>query len=223
MIKLKFGKGNGKMQKLAGYLGIPKSHILTFDVPAGYTCAKANICKSYANRYTGKVTMVGTVLCYAAKSERYLPSVRRGRWFNYMALLGLGNDVKAIAEAIIANIAKQTEIVRIHSSGEFYSKAYFEAWVMVAKALPQIQFFGYTKHLEYALADKPNNFVLQYSFGGLDDDLYKTMIAEGRVIPTCKIGEYENQYPEKVVCGKDGEHEDYFAILNRESFVIMAH
>lgn len=223
MIKLKFGKGNGKMQKLAIFLGIPKNHILTFDIPAGYTCEKANICKSFANRFTGKVRMMGSVLCYAAKAERYLPSVRRSRWFNYMALLGLGNNVDEIAEALMANIGKYTEIVRIHSSGEFYSKAYFQAWVKVAEAMPKIQFFGYTKHLEYALADKPNNFVLQYSYGGLDDNDYRAMVAEGREIPTCKIGEFDGQYSEKVVCGEGGEHEDYLAILKRESFVIMAH
>lgn len=223
MIKLTLGSGNGKMKKLAEWLGIPYSHIKTFDLPAGYTCEKANICKSFANRKTGKIRQTGSVLCYASKAERYLPNVREARWQNYLKLLALGNDVEAIVEVLLENIGKYTEIVRVHSSGEFYSPMYFKAWLIVAEMLPKIKFFAYTKHLAYAIAEKPSNFKIQYSFGGLDDDKFNEMVKAGAQIPVCRIGEYKGQYEEEVVCGVGGEHEDFVKIFKNESFVIDAH
>lgn len=224
MTELKFGcGGNEKLNALAKFLGMPMSHILSFDIPAGFTCAKANICKSYAHRETGKIRQVGRILCYAAKGERYMPNVRNAHWFNYMVLLALGKDTDKIAELLASGMKKQTEIVRVHSSGDFYDKSYFLAWCKVAEQFPNIQFFGYTKHLEYAMYNKPSNFILQYSYGGLDDELYDDYIKQGVKIPAGFIGEYEGQYPHKVVCGDGGEHEDYLEILKGETFQIMEH
>jgi len=220
---LKFGKGNGKMIKLALYLGIPKAQILTFDIPAGFSCAKANICKSFANRKTGKIRQLGSVLCYASKGERYLPNVRKARWHNYDILLACGKNTTEIFNLLSDGINKSTKIVRIHSSGDFYSIEYFNAWIKVAQKFPNIKFFAYTKHLDYAMTKVSSNFKIQYSYGGLDDSRYKDFISKGFVIPTCFIGEYEGQYPHKVVCGKGGEHEDFFAIQKGEDFVIDAH
>ena len=223
MIKLKFGTGNEKLEALAVWLGIPKNHIVSFDIPAGYTCSKANICLSYANRKTGKIRQMSSVLCYAAKGERYLPNMRASRWHNYMGLLGCGVDVEGMVELLLNGIRKQTEIVRIHSGGDFYSLAYFQAWLIVAGLLPNVKFFGYTKHLEYATFKKPSNFILQYSFGGKDDAEYLELVKRGNKIPTCFIGQYEGQYPHKVICGEGGEHEDFFAIQKGEDFVINGH
>lgn len=224
MENLKFSAGgNEKLNALAVYLGIPMSSILAFDIPAGFTCGKADICLSYANRETGKIRQVGRILCYASKGERYLPRTRKARWFNYMLLLSLGTDTDSIADLLAKGIKRTTKIVRVHSSGDFYDKAYFKAWCKVASKYPNIQFFGYTKYLEYAVAEKPDNFILQYSFGGKDDSQYIELINRGYEIPAGFIGEYEGQYPHKVVCGDHAKHEDYLSILNGETFVIMEH
>jgi hypothetical protein len=221
---LKFGDRNQKLRRLATYMGIPFSQVVSFDIPAGFTCGKANICKTYANRFTGKLQRVGRVLCFAAKAENYLPSVRKARWDNYTALLACGTNAQAMADLILQGLPKRVKVVRIHSSGDFYAQAYFDAWIIVANALPNVTFFGYTKYLDYATAPKPANFSLQYSYGGLDDNALTEAKNNGANIPTCYIGEYEGQYTEKVVCGShEKAHEDFFEIVNGNSFVINVH
>ena len=62
--------------------------------------------------------------------------------------------------------------IRIHDSGDFFSREYFEAWVEIAKKTPWALFYAYTKEVsmtkEFTL---PDNFVLIYSMGGKQDEL----------------------------------------------------
>lgn len=215
---LKFSYGNSKINALAEYLGYKKREVVAFDLPAGYTCPAASICKTYANRFTGKMQKVGRVVCYAAKTECYAPSVRKMRWYNFSQLLECGKDIHKMAELIIASIPNGTKIIRIHSSGDFYSPEYFHAWRIAAIAFPEVVFFGYTKVLPYAEMKNPVNMFIQYSYGGkYDESLTKDT-------PTCYIGEYPNQYPYPVACADhSGAHEDYLAIVARKSFVINMH
>jgi hypothetical protein len=122
---------------------------------------------------------------------------------------------------IISSMPIKTKIVRIHSSGDFFSKEYFLAWCEVARINPNIIFFGYTKHLDFVIAERPNNFYLQYSFGSHDD----SRLSDYPNTPTCHVSEYNNQYPNlNTVCGsKDRSHEDYLAILEQKSFIIDMH
>lgn len=218
---LKLSKGNQKMKRLADFLGVPHSHIVAVDIPAGYTCEKAGICRTYAHRVTGKLRKVGRVVCFAARSESVFKEKRAANWHNYMELLAFGQDVEAIAAYIMASLNNRIEYVRIHSYGDYYSPAYFAAWCLVAERMPEVTFFGYTKHLAYALADKPDNFRVNYSYGSEDDPSFDALEVKP---PTCYIGEYEGQYPYRVVCGThETAHEDYVAIMNRETFVIGKH
>ena len=67
--------------------------------------------------------------------------------------------------------------VRVHDSGDFFSDAYLEAWVHIARCVPDVVFYAYTKEVtrfrrvlpEPDLA--PTNFLWVYSLGGLEDDL----------------------------------------------------
>ena len=219
---LKFSSRNSKLNMLARFMGVSLSKVITFDIPAGFSCRKANICKTFSHKVTGKLQRVGRVLCYAAKQENYLPCVRNLRWNNYTQLLACGNDVNMLYEIITSSLAKTTKVVRIHSSGDFYSKEYFQAWVFVARMNPNIKFYGYTKELDYVLAPKSDNFSLVYSFGGEDDTRFLALPAFA--CPACFIEEYDNQYPNyRLICGKGGEHEDFYAIQNNETFVLKIH
>lgn len=220
---LTFGYGNGKLNKLAKHLGVHKNQVVSFDIPAGFTCPKANICKTFSNRDTGKLTRVGHVMCYAAKVEGYAPSARRMRWRNFTELNAVGRNVQNIFALIVKSLPKKAVVVRIHSSGDFFCREYFMAWVGVAKQFPNVKFFAYTKILDYALYNHgmPNLFI-QYSYGSQDDTRWHSLEVKP---PTCFIGEYEGQYPNiPVVCGSDEtDHEDFFAIQRRETFVISIH
>lgn len=170
MSTLKFSKTNRKLRELGDYLGIPKSHVVGFDLPAGHTCPAAKICKSMANRETGKITdgKDCQFRCYAASIEAFSPSARDAHWHNFDALQGL--SIQGMASLISDSLPKRVEVVRIHASGDFFSKAYFLAWVEVAKMNPDIIFFGYTKMLPFVSMDMPDNMSLVYSYGGIFDD-----------------------------------------------------
>lgn len=52
---------------------------------------------------------------------------------------------------IIAEINSEKKIllaVRVHESGEFYSQEYINKWVTIAKQLPNIRFYAFTKRLK---------------------------------------------------------------------------
>lgn len=220
---LKFAVRNSKLNKLAKYLGLHYNQVVSFDLPAGWSCPKANICKTFSDRERGNLTKKGRVTCYAAKGEAFAPSVRRLRWSNFDLIKSNGRDVSKIAEMILTDLPNKVKIVRIHSSGDLFWREYFEAWCKVAAARPEIIFFGYTKHLDYSLSDLiPQNMFLQYSYGSKDDSRYDVLEVKP---PTCFIGENDGDYPNiRVVCGSDDtSHEDYLAILNKQSFVILAH
>ena len=62
--------------------------------------------------------------------------------------------------------------VRIHDSGDFFDEAYFEAWVRIAEATPDVFFYAYTKEVEMVKRHTlPSNFVIIFSMGGKQDHL----------------------------------------------------
>jgi hypothetical protein len=216
---LTFSQANMKLAVLAAHLLMKKSEIVSFDLPAGYSCPMADICKTYANKATGKMRKVGAVTCYASKAEAIYPNCRKMRWSNFDALIKVRTSVLAMAELLDASLPKKVKVVRIHSSGDFFSREYFQAWVEMATIHPEIVFFGYTKIMDYAVADKPDNLYLHYSFGGRDDSKWND------TIPTCFIEVFDGQYPlvQKVCSTHELGYEDYFYILSRKSFKIGVH
>jgi hypothetical protein len=223
---LGFSKSNSKMNVLAKFLNFKKTAVLSFDIPAGWTCAKAGICKGFAHKTTGKLTQVGRVKCYAVKQENYLPTVRAFRWNNFNQLLACGKNTDKMVELILASIPKNAEIVRIHSSGDFYSQEYFMAWVRVAYMLPSVIFIAYSKHLDYVtFENRSPNFSMVYSYGSKDDGRYNEKY-NGHSLPTCFIEEFEGQYGDDFprVCAEHSKGwQDYFQIICGESYVIPIH
>jgi hypothetical protein len=64
--------------------------------------------------------------------------------------------------------------VRIHSSGDFFNQKYFDMWLEIAKENPTIEFWAYTKSLQYwvnRINDIPSNLILTASYGGRQDEL----------------------------------------------------
>ena len=218
MAKLKFSKYNSKLNKMAVELGLPKSAVVAFNLPAGHTCPFADKCKSQAHRITGKITDGQRVQyrCYAASVESRFPTVRKSVWHNFELLKGLDTD--AIAELILKSIPKSTKIVRIHSSGDFYSKAYFLAWVKVAESRSDIQFFAYTKGLQYVSATKPDNLSLIYSYGGKLD----AKLTTEPVSYVVKSFDEAKKLGLPVVC-EESMSDDYTNIVQGRSFALMIH
>jgi hypothetical protein len=167
---LTFSIGNTKILELAKNLNLKANEVTSFDLPAGYTCPQADNCKSFANRESGKITDGENCKfrCYAASMEARYTATRKAHWRNFDALRKQ-KTVDDMVQLILSSIPETAKIIRIHASGDFFSKKYFQAWVRVAELCPDIKFFGYTKILPYVNADKPDNFRLVYSFGGKMD------------------------------------------------------
>jgi hypothetical protein len=183
---LKFSFGNSKLIELSEHLGLAKKQVVGFDLPAGYTCKCAKLCKSFSNRKTGKITdgQGMQFRCYAASTEAAFTAARNAHWHNFDELHGA--NFADMVKTIDASLPEGVKVVRIHASGDYFCKEYFQAWIKIAQIHPEIIFFGYTKILNYVNIARYlglPNFKLQYSFGGTMDELV-TDEPTTKVIPT---------------------------------------
>ena len=65
-------------------------------------------------------------------------------------------------------------VIRVHDSGDFYSEAYQLNWYDIARVLPEVQFYAYTKSVSQSKRidwSRPRNFKLIFSYGGAEDQL----------------------------------------------------
>ena len=151
---------NGFVRKSGYYRGV----VYEWNLPTGSSCPFAMECKVTVDRVTGKFDVKrGAYRCYAASAERF-PAVRNSRWRNYAQALS-GQAPKP---------PKGCNAVRIHMAGDFFNQAYFDLWLGVAEANPEIEFWAYTKSLNYWIArlDRiPDNLILTASYGGRLDHL----------------------------------------------------
>lgn len=178
--RLSFGRGNKKLSD---------GEIYTFSLPAGHACPQAHLCFAKVDEQTGKFLSTAadrlsagqsnTFVCYAAKMETYRPSVRKSRWRNLRALQGKSRQ--AAGELINQSLHPAARRVRVHVSGDFFSEAYFLAWMDVARERQAesayhaaCTFYAYTKQIGLWLKHRseiPENFKLIASYGGRQDAL----------------------------------------------------
>lgn len=209
MTKLKFGKGNAKLEK----------SIYTFSLPAGHSCPFAFECKASADRNTGKITDGSnqTFRCFAASQEALYRTTRESRWKNY-DLLKSKKSVKDMVDLIVSSLPKKATIVRVHVSGDFFNQMYFDAWMQVASLFPEKTFYAYTKSLLYWRNRKeeiPSNFKLTGSIGGSTDDLL-----EEENFKTAKVVFSENSAAD---LGLEIDHDDSHAFNGDKSFALLLH
>jgi hypothetical protein len=217
--KLTFSTGNTKILALAKALGLASKQVTSFDLPAGHTCPAADMCQSFSNREDGHITDGDNCKfrCYAASMEARYPTSRRAHWRNFDALKSCKTS-DDMANLILSQLPDGIKIVRIHASGDYFSRKYFMAWVKVAQTRTDVQFFGYTKILPYVKADKPDNFRLVYSFGGKMDSKL-----------TCEPVAYVvKDVAEAIERGLhaaciDNPADDYQLIMNNRTFALCLH
>jgi hypothetical protein len=138
--------------------------VYEWNLPTGHTCPFALECLVKVNRETGKFENKSNAYrCYAANPERF-PAVREHRWANFE---WVKNGNKPI-------IPKGCKAIRIHASGDFFSQAYFDMWIEIARENPNVEMWAYTKSLNYwvrRISSIPPNLVLTASMGGRHDQL----------------------------------------------------
>ena len=84
--------------------------------------------------------------CYAVKSYRQYPNVKTA-WDRNLDLVK--NDLTTFKINIVKQLKHtRQKTVRIHSSGDFISQDYVDAWAEIAEAYPNINFYTYTKSMD---------------------------------------------------------------------------
>lgn len=214
--KLKFAKGNAKLGKATAI----------FSLPAGHTCPGALLCMSRANEHTGKLTdgPKNVFRCYAASGENLFRNIRVSRWRNFRALLK-AKTIEAMASMIERSMPRKgIKLCRIHSSGDFFSQAYFDAWLLVASRKPEIVFYAYTKALNFWIArlgKLPSNMRLVASRGGRFD----TLIEQYKLRCVTVVGTNPMLLPELEAkqLGLKIDHDDTLAWKTKDNFALSLH
>ncbi len=152
-----------------------------FSLPAGYTCPFATVCKNFPAKWEGPIKggkfkkpasweknvkpgPQAEIMCYAARAQGQYPGANI-QAFKNLDLLKRMKTKEKMANLIIKSMEyhglANTDILRIHEAGDFFSQDYLDAWIEVAKRMPQTLFYAYTVSLPYYMARKnslPKNF-----------------------------------------------------------------
>jgi hypothetical protein len=192
----------------------------TFSIPSGWTCPGAKECLARADKKTGKIVdgKKQTFRCFSASTEAYLTSVRDSRWQN-KKLLDKAKTKAGMVDLILKSIPRTAKKIRIHVGGDFFSQAYFDAWVEVATIKEDIIFYAYTKSLNFwvkRMVEIPFNMRLTASRGGKFDHFIDT---------------YELKYAEVVFSPVEAkelklkiDHDDSHAMSNKvKPFALLLH
>ena len=147
---------NGKLKKTSKLTGL---RVYNFGIPAFQdsdgkrTCPFAGACAKF---------------CYAQKGAYVWSNVSPAFQFRYLATKCDSFVDKMTAELV----KKRVDILRVHDSGDYYSKKYIDKWLTIAKRLPNVRFYSYTKSIPLFLdLDIPDNYDIIFSEGGTRDDL----------------------------------------------------
>lgn len=140
------------------------SNVAIFDLPSIVTCKYK--CKD----------------CYAIKAERLYKNTRVMRAFHYEIILQALQDVNKreyLINYINIELRKHAlmyklPVVRIHASGDLFSKEYLQLWLDIIQQNKDIQFYTYTKQIDNKTVDYYNSMYNNFNIvKSLINDKYK--------------------------------------------------
>jgi len=128
------------------------SRVYNFGIPAHSTCLWAKDCVKY---------------CYAKKGAYAWSNVKPA----FEKRLTVSKTTAFIDLMIKEITQKKASHIRIHDSGDFYSREYLHKWIKIMESLPHVHFYAYSKSLPLFNNERlPKNFTLIKSLGGKVDD-----------------------------------------------------
>ncbi len=162
----KLNKDNGGIYNIVGY-GIPADYDFEVNGVKMNTCPSALACRA---------------ICYAKQGSYRWKTVKAAREYNLH--MSLREDfVNLVIEDL--KRMKKVNVVRIHDSGDMYSEEYYNKWCDIAKALPHLIFYAYTKSVDFDLySNKPENMRITQSLGGKHDNLVNLGLPHSRIFAT---------------------------------------
>lgn len=128
------------------------------------TCPAAGVCAA---------------LCYARTGSYTWRPVKAAHTRNLQMVV---DDLDGWASAMVEELGlpryRGDKWVRIHDAGDFFSDEYLSAWLEIARSVPDVQFYCYTREVarfrrvvEAQSGVRPDNFLYVYSLGGREDHL----------------------------------------------------
>jgi hypothetical protein len=206
--ELVFIYGNDKIKKA-----------YTFSLPAGFSCPGALLCLSKAYRNGGGLEdgPQTQFRCFAASEEARLTEVRLIRWHNFDKIR-VCKDTDEIVSLILRSLPQDAKMIRVHVSGDYFSESYFKAWIEVARRMPHILFYSYTKSVPLWIKLRetaPANFRITASYGGRYDNL----IAQYGL----KFSKVVKDEAEAAALGLEVDHDDSHAQGGEKSFALVVH
>lgn len=142
---------NSKLKKTSKELGV---RVFNFGIPAyksasgKLTCPMADSCVKF---------------CYAKKGAYIWSNVQPAFEKRY-ELTKSDDFVNKMYEEIVK---KKPDYVRVHDSGDYYSKKYLDKWIDIALLFPEVKFYSYTNMVQMFLdTDLPSNFDVIFSDSG---------------------------------------------------------
>ena len=142
---------NSKLKKTSKELG---KRVFNFGIPAyktasgKMTCPMADECVKF---------------CYAKKGAYIWSNVKPA--FERRYEITKQDDFVDVMTAEIRQ--KKAEYVRIHDSGDFYSRKYLYKWIEIMKQNPEIRFYAYTNMVQLMKeVELPDNFDVTFSDSG---------------------------------------------------------
>lgn len=152
---------NSKLKKTSKAVGLK---VMNFGIPAlvdpdsgRRTCPFAGSCAKF---------------CYAQKGAYTWSNVKPAFIRRYEA-----TKCDDFVDVMIAEVKRtKADMIRVHDSGDYYSREYIEKWFAIARALPHVRFYSYTKSVPLFLGrdDIPPNYDIIFSEGGTRDHLIDT-------------------------------------------------
>ncbi len=142
---------NTKLKKTSKELGL---RVFNFGIPAyksasgKLTCPMADSCVKF---------------CYAKKGAYIWSNVKPAFEKRYQL-----SKTDMFVDAMNAEIRKKKpDYVRVHDSGDYYSRAYLKKWIDIANSNPNVRFYSYTNMIDMILKTSlPDNYDIIFSDSG---------------------------------------------------------
>ena len=147
-----------------------ETRFMIWNIPAVVTCPyRTAMCEKY---------------CYARKAERMYPTCSEARERNF-AITRMYNFAERMIYTIETELtskkfAGKKVVFRIHESGDFYNRAYTNAWIQIARHFEgneNIVFLAYTKSIQWfieiGLEMVPSNMVVRSSIWADTKEYFK--------------------------------------------------
>ena len=147
---------NSKLKKTSKALDL---RVFNFGIPA-YKSATGRVICGMADECIK--------FCYARKGA-YIWSNVQPAFENRYKLSKTNYFIGAMNDEIKR---KKPDYVRVHDSGDYYSKAYLQKWIKIAIHNPDVKFYSYTNMVDMILnTSLPSNYDIIFSDSGKQKNL----------------------------------------------------